>query len=119
MFKKIYEEISALSSLIKSNFRKQSNEHYETRDSIRNASDKVMSQLDKMSRIIDSQQRTIEQLTNALKDKYEHGLFVFSKDGKCPMVIKNGKEIMDERTTYFRITWADGEVPTIETEQVV
>lgn len=70
-----------------------------------------------MQKTIDSQQRTIEQLTNALKDKYDHGLFIFSEDGKIPMVIRNGKELTNELTSYFGIDWNVGEIPTINIEQ--
>ena len=66
---------------------------------------------------IESQQRTIEQLTNALMDKYEHGLFVVSEDGKIPMVIRNGKKVTSELTTYFSIDWNIHEVPTLTMEQ--
>lgn len=66
---------------------------------------------------IESQQRTIEQLTNALKDKYEHGLFIFSEDCKSPMVIRNGKELTNELTSYFAIDWSRGEAPHISIEQ--
>ena len=73
--------------------------------------------VESMQKTIDSQQRTIEQLTNALVDKYEHGLFIFSEDGKIPMVIRNGKELTDDMTSYFSIDWNVGEVPDITIEQ--
>lgn len=50
-----------------------------------------------------SQQRTIEQLLNALSEKYEHGLFIYSEDGKIPTVIRNGKLLTDNMTTSFSI----------------
>lgn len=68
--------------------------------------------------IVESQQRTIETLTNALCDKYQHGLFVYSEDGKIPMVIRNGKKLTDDLTTEFSICWCPGEIPTIQIEQV-
>ena len=119
MFKKIYEKIDALSELITNNFRRQCDEHYDTRKTVNHESSKIIAKFDSMSKIITSQQRTIEQLTNALMNKYEHGLFVLSEDCKTPMVIRNGKEVINDRNTYFRITWAAGEAPTIETEQFV
>lgn len=67
---------------------------------------------------LQSQQRIIEQLTNALKDKYEHGLFIFSEDGKIPTVIRNGKELTNNLTTSFSIDWTIGEFPNIQFEQV-
>lgn len=67
---------------------------------------------------LQSQQRTIEQLLNALKNKYEHGLFIFSEDGKIPTVIRNGKELTNDLTTSFSIDWINGEFPNINFEQV-
>lgn len=67
---------------------------------------------------LQSQQRTIEQLLNALKDKYEHGLFIFSEDGKIPTVIRNGKELTNDLTTSFSIDWTNGEFPNINFEQI-
>lgn len=67
--------------------------------------------------IVKSQQKTIEILTNALCDKYNHGLFVYSEDGKMPMVIRNGKKITDDLTTEFSISWCPGELPNIQIEQ--
>ena len=119
MFKKLYEKIDDLHKFINSNFGIQVNEHCNTRSLINKLSSEYKSKLDNMSKTITSQQRTIEQLTNALMNKYEHGLFVLSEDGKTPMVIRNGKEILNDHTTYFRITWAVGEAPLIETEQTV
>ncbi len=67
---------------------------------------------------LQSQQRTIEQLLNALRDKYEHGLFIFSEDGKIPTVIRNGKELTNDLTTSFNIDWTMGEFPNINFEQI-
>lgn len=67
---------------------------------------------------LNSQQRTIEQLMNALRDKYEHGLFIFSEDGKIPTVIRNGKTLTNDMTTSFSIDWTTGEFPNIQFEQV-
>ncbi len=68
--------------------------------------------------VIKSQQRTIEALTNALCDKYSHGLFIYSEDGKVPMVIRNGKELTNDMTTEFSISWCPGEIPSIQIEQI-
>lgn len=68
--------------------------------------------------MVKSQQRTIEALTNALCDKYSHGLFIYSEDGKVPMVIRNGKELTNDMTTEFSISWCPGEIPNIQIEQV-
>lgn len=68
-------------------------------------------------RTVESQQRTIEQLTKALCDKYEHGLFIFSEDCKIPMVIRNGKELTNDLTSSFSIEWDNGNAPNIQIEQ--
>lgn len=120
MFKKLYAKIDKIRSSLQNHID----------DKYHNLTKFIVDQFDyyyksnereknRMQETITSQQRTIEQLTNALKDKYEHGLFVLSEDCKSPMVIRNGKEITNEFTTYFNITWAQGEVPKIETEQMV
>ena len=72
----------------------------------------------KVTGIIESQQKTIKTLTDALCNKYEHGLFVYSEDGKIPMVIRNGKPMTDELTQSFSIDWTPGEMPNINIEQV-
>ena len=74
--------------------------------------------LDKNVQIIQSQQKTIEQLTKALCDKYEHGLFVYSEDGKRPTVIRNGQVITNDLTTSFCVDWSMGENFNIHTEQI-
>jgi frataxin-like iron-binding protein CyaY len=117
MFKKYMEKIDALSELIKNNFYRQCEEHTNTRSTIRSENNSLMLRLDNMSKTITSQQRTIEQLTNALKDKYEHGLFIVSEDCKVPMVIRNGKEITNNLTSCFSIEWTHGESPNIVIEQ--
>jgi len=116
MFKKLYKKFDELHQLIKENFRSQSNEHCNTRSAISSAYIKHEAKLDDMRRVITSQQRTIEQLTNALCNKYEQGLFIFSEDCKIPMVIRNGEKIFNDRMTSFRIDWTRGEAPSMEIE---
>lgn len=77
-----------------------------------------MPKYSKLEDTIISQQRTIEQLTNALCNKYEHGLFIFGEDGKIPMVIRNGKELTNNMTTSFSIDWCPGEIPEIHINQL-
>lgn len=72
----------------------------------------------KVTGIIESQQKTIKTLTDALCNKYEHGLFVYSEDGKMPMVIRNGKPMTDSLTQSFSIDWTPGEIPNINIEQI-
>lgn len=119
MFKKLYAKIDELKMLTRTSFNTQTNEHYNTRAAFNKLYDEHKSKINSMEKIIASQQRTIEQLTNALKDKYEHGLFIFSDDCKIPMVIRNGKEVIGKYTNWFRIEWKLGEAPYIETEEMV
>ena len=116
MLKKLYKKIDELFEYVSRNFRIQCDEYYATRDKVCREYSVLASKLDNMSKTIVSQQHTIEQLTNAIQDKYEHGLFVVSNDCKMPLVIRNGETVLNERATYFRITWAAGEEITIETE---
>ena len=74
--------------------------------------------VESQQKTIESQQRTIEQLTNALQDKYEHGLFIFSEDGRIPVVIRNGQRVLNGLTKSFSIDWEAGEFPNIVIEQV-
>lgn len=117
MFKKLYERIDDLNRLMRRNFREQSSDHINTRNLMNTLSNSYKLKLDSLHKTIDSQQRTIEQLTNALKDKYEHGLFIFSEDCKIPMVIRNGKELTNDLTSCFSIEWVHGEAPNITIEQ--
>lgn len=120
MFKKIYEKIADLKQYIKNTHDIQYNNNNDSTRRILSATSNVSSKLENTKRLestIESQQRTIEQLTNALKDKYEHGLFIFSEDCKIPTVIRNGKELTNELTSYFSIDWNVGEAPNITIEQ--
>lgn len=122
MFKKIYEAIDEISGKMNGLFSKMDVIHgmYENCCSnIRSINNSIhhVPKIESMQKTIDSQQRTIEQLTNALEDKYEHGLFIFSEDCKIPMVIRNGKELTNEMTSYFGIDWTRGESPHISIEQ--
>lgn len=122
MFKKIYEKIADLKSCIEIYRRALKIQHEYTQSVISTKTTNILSELNKIKRFestIASQQRTIEQLTNALKDKYEHGLFIFSEDCKIPTVIRNGKELTNELTSYFSIDWNVGEAPNITIEQFV
>jgi hypothetical protein len=116
MFKKLYKKLDDLAELIKNNFSQQGKEHYSTREMINGKTMNISSRIDKLISTINSQQRTIEQLTNALKDKYEHGLFIFSEDCKRPMVIRNGEEITSKFTSHFSISWSHDEGISMETE---
>ena len=119
MFKKLYGKINAI-------YEKQdraNRDYNRILDSLYDLSKLIkdkfqdISQAKSMEQTIASQQRTIEQLTNALKDKYEHGLFIFSEDCKIPTVIRNGKELTNDLTSCFSIEWVHGEAPNITIEQ--
>ena len=121
MFKKIYENLSNTENRVINCIKEfmTNNRSYEEK-----LYDKVswMSQQhrekDNYLRVIDSQQRTIEQLTKALCDKYEHGLCICSEEGRIPMVIRNGKELTSKLTSSFSIDCTTGEFPNIQFEQI-
>lgn len=117
MFKKLYAKVDVLCQLVKDNFRAQSNEHYETRNMMNKLSGEYESKLDNLSKIVISQQSTIEQLTNALRDKYEHGLFVYSKDGQVIKAIQDGEEISLNRMSYLDVQWSAGEAVGVTIER--
>lgn len=119
MFKKLHKEIKSIYEQLDRIFNRVDYRYSDIDTNIKVVREKVgyMPDAKSMQKTIDSQQRTIEQLTNALVDKYEHGLFIFSEDGKLPMVIRNGKMLTNELTSYFGIDWSIGEIPTINIEQ--
>ena len=116
MFKKLYKELDSLRKFIDQNFSLQNSAHKRTRQDVYDAANSIQSKLD-MLHTISSQQRTIEQLTNALKDKYEHGLFVFSEDGKIVTAIQDGEEIMANRMSYLNVEWSVGEAVSVTVER--
>ena len=119
MFKKIQKDIEDFKFHIVDRLKLIENSVSSTRGATKDILFKLngLPSLTSAQKTIESQQRTIEQLTNALMDKYEHGLFVVSEDGKIPMVIRNGKKVTSELTTYFSIDWNIHEVPTLTMEQ--
>ena len=88
MFKKLLNKINdrldKFESNTKANYEigleKIYNEYKQLYDKVRYLPD-----FKKQNKMIESQQRTIEALTNALCDKYNHGLFIYSEDGDVPM----------------------------------
>lgn len=125
MFKKLYEKIekriieseNSAISRIRSDISFDSRFVQDLYDKVRWVSEHNKSK-DNYIDTLKSQQRTIEQLLDALSDKYEHGLFIFSEDGKIPTVIRNGKVLTNKMTTSFSIDWSNGEYPNIQFEQV-
>ena len=125
MFKKLYKNIESLINESENNIIRRIREDapFDSRlvqklyDKVRWCSEQNGSK-DTYLNTLQSQQRTIEQLTNALKDRYEHGLFIFSENGRIPTVIRNGKELTNDLTTSFSIEWTNGEFPNIQFEQI-
>lgn len=117
LLNKINDRIDKFESNTKANYEigleKIYNEHKQIYDKVRYLPD-----FEKRNKTIESQQRTIEALTNALCDKYNHGLFIYSEDGDVPMVIRNGKELTNDMTSQFSICWCPGEAPNIQIEQI-
>ena len=121
MFKKLLNKINdrldRFENNTKANYEigleKIHNENKQIYDKVR-----CLPDFEKRNKMIESQQRTIEALTNALCDKYNHGLFIYSEDGNVPMVIRNGKELTNDMTTEFSICWCPGEAPNIQIEQI-
>lgn len=121
MFKKLYKKIETLGSNIKFYINDYIKEETKFKESLYNKVRWITEHDNCRSKYIDtivSQQRTVEALTNALCDKYNHGLFIYSEDGNVPMVIRNGKELTNDMTTEFSICWCPGEAPSIQIEQV-
>lgn len=119
MFKKLNEKLDKIFNEMIGGFTRNDQRYvniYNDIESMRVAI-QHMPKIQSLENTIKSQQRTIEQLTNALRDKYEHGLFIFSEDGKIPMVIRNGKALTNELTSYFGIEWNIGEIPVLNIEQ--
>lgn len=119
MFKKLNEKLDKIFNEMIGGFTRNDKRYVNIYNDIASMQIAIqhMPKIQSLEKTIESQQRTIEQLTNALKDKYEHGLFVFSEDGKIPTVIRNGKELTNELTSYFGIDWTRGELPNISIEQ--
>lgn len=69
------------------------------------------------SKIIESQQHTIDYLTDALRGKYEHGLFIFMEEGKhTPTIIKDGQVLTDGYISSVDIFWDCSHAPNITIE---
>ncbi|WP_342759528.1 hypothetical protein [Kineothrix sedimenti] len=115
MFTKLYEKLDTINSNVTGHYGEFVKGVYDKVGYMKKENEYLTKQI---NGVIDSQQKTIEQLTKALCNKYEHGLFIFSEDGKIPMVIRNGKELTNNLTSSFGIEWSPGEVPNIQIEQV-
>lgn len=124
MFKKLKEEMNNVNdivSYIQDKFvyiERVFREIEDIKERIKYISSNNINLENKSTRLIESQQKTIKTLTDVLCNKYEHGLFIYSEDGKIPMVIRNGKPMTDRLTQSFSIDWTPGEMPNINIEQV-
>ena len=124
MFKKFEEEIHNINDVVSNiqdrvmNIAREFRNIEEIKDKVKYTSNNKEYLENKVTGIIESQQKTIKTLTDALCNKYEHGLFIYSEDGKMPMVIRNGKPMTDRLTQSFSIDWTPGEMPNINIEQV-
>lgn len=121
MFKKIYCLIDNLKDFINSNMDSLSSKCFEIHSDIRNIKTKTadISKFTDMEKTIASQQRTIEALTNALQDKYENGLFIYSEDCKMTKVIRNGKELTNPYVRSLCVSWEFGCAPEITIDEAV
>ena len=124
MFKKFEEEIHNINDVVLNiqdkvmNIARGFRNIEEIKERVRYISNNKEYLENKVTGIVESQQKTIKTLTDALCNKYEHGLFIYSEDGKIPMVIRNGKLMTDRLTQSFSIDWTPGEMPNINIEQV-
>ena len=117
MFRKLKDEISNIKDKVVY-MEKEFRNIEEIKERVKYISNNKEYLENKVTGIIESQQKTIKTLTDALCNKYEHGLFIYSEDGKMPMVIRNGKLMTDRLTQSFSIDWTPGEMPNINIEQV-
>lgn len=120
MFKKIYERIDELKSYIRTKVEAVQSWHEKTLKEIQQINIRLthMPKTEKMEETIESQQRTIEALTNALQDKYEKGLFIYSEDCKMTKVIRNGKELTNPYVRSLCVDWELGCAPEITIDEI-
>lgn len=77
----------------------------------------VETMLKERDNIIATQQHTIDYLIDALRGKYEHGLFIFMEEGKhTPTIIKDGQVLTDGKVCSVDINWAHDVAPSITIE---
>lgn len=121
MFKKIHKKINDLQSYLYNRMNALCSTNNEIMKEIRLIKSRTldMPQIINMKNTIESQQRTIEALTNALQDKYEKGLFVYSQDYKITKVIRNGKELTHPYVRSLHIDWAYNCAPEIIIDEIV
>ena len=120
MFKKIYERFDNLKEYIRTQtgfLDSMCNDiHYDVRW-IKTKTNE-MPEVTRMEKTIESQQQTIEVLTKVLQDKYENGLFVYSQDGKMPIVIRNGQVLTHKFVRAVDISWDCESYPEINISEI-
>ena len=119
MSNKLDTQIKALRDAITAFSSKQDSHNSRMFEKLDYESNYNHSQLNKFKSVIESQQRTIELLTGALQEKYKDGLFILSDEHKPLVIIKNGQNIINKRTTYCRVSWTPTSSATIEIEEAV
>lgn len=109
MFKKLYKKIDDAENCI---VRKISGEILV----LKNLIDINRLSTDQLKYTIEAQRQTIELLTNALQEKYEHGLFIVSdqQNKYGPIIIKDGRVLNDGKSVHASVSWDAAEAPRIE-----
>lgn len=120
MFKKIHGTLDELKLYLISNIESIGTICHKTHTEVKNTNSRLtdLPKITKMASTIESQQRTIEFLINILADKYEHGFFIYSEDGKMPTIIRNGQKLTNKLVRHFDVSWDHGEVPVLNIEQL-
>ena len=117
MFKKFYKKLNDTCELVKNKFDSQLREHSFTRECINREIRSIVSKVDDTTKIIESQQRTIEQLTSALQNKCKHGaLIVYGEGDIAPLVIKDGNVVSNERMSAVDFSWSFDNTVVISVE---
>lgn len=121
MFKKILKNIEQSIELL---FAQKENQYANLCEKIKEAQSTQIErtkEINKLQKVISSQQETIRALSNALCDKYKHGLFVYSENFDIFTIIRNGVELVkrDDMISEVTLRWRQGEAPYIDIEQCV
>ena len=121
MFKKLYERFDNLKEYIRTPTGFLDSMCNDIRYDVRWIKTKTaeMPEVTRMEKTIESQQQTIEALANALQDKYKNGLFVYSQNGKMPIVIRNGQVLTHEFVRAVDISWDYDSSPEININESI
>ena len=115
MFKKIYERFDDLKEYIRTQIDFLVSMCNDIRYDVRWIKTKTaeMPKITRMEKTIESQQRTIETLTDLLKDKHNEGLFFYCKYGEAPIIFKDGNELTSKAIRSLDISWDRDDCPEI------